>query len=96
DIKDNAGNLVAGIKFILPPQIGDLLSIEEQEIPAWITEYKITSKLKNIKSITSGDDRLGYIISVADSAEELISRNQSFIDKLHFKYRRQGEECVKN
>ncbi|MEA3318431.1 MAG: ATP-grasp domain-containing protein [Bacillota bacterium] len=93
NVECNTEQLLASIKFILPPKTGELINVEESEVPRWITDYELASKSKNIRSITSGDDRLGYVISVGTSAKELLSRNQLFIDSLHFIYRNESEKC---
>jgi biotin carboxylase len=77
---------VAGIKFILPPKEGNLQSIDIPQELKSITEYKITTSKKLVYETTSGDDRIGYVISTGRTAQDCDSINRSFIENLKFNY----------
>lgn len=83
----------AAIRFVLPPKPGMIRNIlpPAQHIKGIVQHTLKNGELK-VKGVTSGDDRIGHVISTGSTPEEALSSTKAYIDNLRFEYAESNRE----
>lgn len=78
---------VATSFYKLPPRVGRIVSVTApRDYSGGIVRHSLSNEEMNVSGVRDNDDRLGYVISVADSPETSLAQAEEFMDGVDVEY----------